>query len=69
MLFEYEVVRLWERPAERLLAGELGLAPLAVLGDLPQGRGIEDGLAAVVQKLVRRLTHEAEPEQSIKLPG
>lgn len=67
MLFEYEVVHLWERPAERLLAGELGLAPLAVLGELPQGTALEDGLAAVVQRLVDRLTHEGQPEQSIKL--
>jgi len=67
MLFEYEVVRLWERPAERLLAGELGLAPLAILGELPQGTALEDGLAAVVQRLVDRLKHEAQPEQSIKL--
>ena len=67
MLFEYQVVRLWERPAERLLAGELGLAPLAVLGGLPEGTTLEDGLAAVVQKLVDRLTHEAQPEQAIKL--
>lgn len=67
MLFEYEVVRLWERPAERLLAGELGLAPLAVLGGLPKGAALEDALAAVVKRLVERLTHEAQPEQSIKL--
>jgi predicted transposase YdaD len=67
MLFEYEVVRLWERPAERLLAGELGLAPLAVLGELPVGTALEDALAAVVRKLVDRLTHAAQPEQAIKL--
>ncbi|MGH7136230.1 MAG: hypothetical protein ACREHD_10855, partial [Pirellulales bacterium] len=67
MHFEYQVVRLWERPAERLLAGELGLAPLAVLGELPEGTALEDGLAVVVQKLVERLTHEAQREQAIKL--
>lgn len=67
MLFEYEVVRLWERSAERLVAGELGLAPLAVLGELPKGAALVDGLAAVVQKLVDRLTHETQPEQATKL--
>lgn len=67
MHFEYEVVRLWERPAERLLTGELGLAPLAVLGELSTGANLEDGLANVVRKLVDRLTHEAQPEQAIKL--
>lgn len=59
MHFEYEIVRLWERPAERLLAGELGLAPLAVLGNLPK--------AAVVHRLVHRLTSEAQPEKAAKL--
>jgi hypothetical protein len=40
---------------------------LAVLGALPQGTALEDGLAAVVQKLVGRLTHEAQPEQAVEL--
>jgi hypothetical protein len=35
MNFGYEVVRLWERPAEDLLAGPLGTAPLAMLGAPP----------------------------------
>jgi hypothetical protein len=30
--FTYEVVRLWERPAAELLAADLGVAPLALLG-------------------------------------
>ena len=67
MHFEYEIVRLWERPAERLLAGELGLAPLAVLGNLPKAANVEDGIAAVVHRLVRRLTSEAQPEKAAKL--
>ena len=37
MDFSYEVVRLWERPAEELLAADLGVAPLAMLGRLPEG--------------------------------
>lgn len=67
MLFEYEVVRLWERPAERLLEGDVALAPLAVLGRLPEGVALEDGVAAVVQRLVNRLTSEAQPERAAKL--
>src|SRR5262249_44010258 len=35
MDFGYEIVRLWERPAEELLAAELGVVPLAMLGRLP----------------------------------
>jgi len=67
MDFAYQVVRLWERPAEELLAGELGLAPLAMLGRLPEGTTEEVGLAAVAQRLVGRLTSEGEPEQVVKL--
>lgn len=67
MLFEYEVVRLWERPAERLLEGDLALAPLAVLGRLSEGYTLEEGMAIVVQRLVDRLTSEAEPERASKL--
>src|SRR5262249_5204703 len=37
MDFGYEIVRLWERPAEELLAADPGVAPLAMLGRLPEG--------------------------------
>jgi hypothetical protein len=63
MEFDYEVVRLWERPAEELLAGDLGVAPLAMLGRLPDGVSLEHGLAAVAARLVERLTREAPPEK------
>lgn len=66
MDFGYQVVRLGERPAEQLLAGELGLAPLAMLGQLSEGATVEDGLAAVAQRLVQRLTQEAEPARATK---
>src|SRR5947209_10490078 len=36
MSFSYEIVRLWERSAEELLAADLGVLPLAVLGRLPE---------------------------------
>ncbi|HVA49158.1 MAG TPA: hypothetical protein VNH11_22535 [Pirellulales bacterium] len=67
MDFGYQVVRLWERPAEQLLAGELGLAPLAMLGQLAEGATVEDGLTAVAQRLAERLTAEAEPARATKL--
>ncbi|HVA49153.1 MAG TPA: hypothetical protein VNH11_22510 [Pirellulales bacterium] len=50
MDFVYQVVRLWERPAEQLLVGEPGLAPLAMLGQLAEGATVEDGLVAVAQR-------------------
>src|SRR6266446_8546257 len=46
MDFGYEVVPLWQRPAEELLAADLGVVPLAVLGRLPTGLSLEAGLAA-----------------------
>jgi hypothetical protein len=55
MDFSYETARLWERPADGLLAGDLGVVPLAVLGRLPADLSLEDGLAAVVQRLVDRV--------------
>lgn len=67
MDFSYEVVRLWERPAEELLAADLGVAPLAMLGRLPEGLSPEDGLAAVAQRVADRVTSEGPPERVKKL--
>jgi hypothetical protein len=39
MDYEYEPIWLWERPAAELLAGDLGVVPLALLGQLPAGLG------------------------------
>jgi hypothetical protein len=67
MNFTYQVVRLWERPAQELLTGPLGTAPLAMLGALPEGTPLPDALAAVAQRLIERLEHEAVPERARKL--
>src|SRR5262249_14211489 len=61
------IVPLWERPAEDLLAADLGVAPLAVLGRLPADVSLEDGLTAVAQRLAERLIKEAPPERVKKL--
>src|SRR5215831_6261894 len=45
MHFTYERIPLWERRAEELLAADLGVAPLAVLGRLPEELSLEEGLA------------------------
>jgi hypothetical protein len=66
MEYRYEVVRLWERPAAELLAGEVGVLPLAVLGQLPAGADAETALAGVVQQVIERLQREA-PEQARRL--
>jgi hypothetical protein len=67
MDFGYERIPLWQRPAEELLSADLGVAPLAVLGRLPAGLSLEDGLANVAQRVVDRLVKEAPPEQVKKL--
>jgi hypothetical protein len=63
MNFRYGVVRLWERPAEELLAADLGVVPLAMLGRLPEGPSLEAGLKAVAQQVVERLQKEAPPDR------
>jgi hypothetical protein len=67
MDFGYEVIPLWERPANELLAGDLGTLPLALLGKLPAGVSLEEGMADVLNRLVNRLLQEAVPEQTRKL--
>ena len=67
MNFAYEVVRLWERPAEQFLAGALGTAPFAMLGALPEGVPTPDALTGVAQRLIERLDREAPAEQGRKL--
>lgn len=63
MDFGFEIIRLWERPAEALLTGPLGAAPLAMLGALPEGADLVEGLTGVAQRLIERLEREAEPRQ------
>jgi hypothetical protein len=67
MDFGYEIVPLWERPAEELLAGDVGVTPLAMLGRLPEKLSLEEGLAAVAGRVVERLVREAPPERVKKL--
>jgi len=67
MDFRYQVVRLWERPAEEFLAGDLAVSPLAILGRPPEGVPFDDGLAAVARRMVERLVSEAPPEQAKRL--
>ena len=67
MDFGYEVIRLWERPAEELLRGDVGALPLAPLGKLPAGITMEAGLAGVIHQVIERLEREAAPEQVRRL--
>src|SRR5262249_32330456 len=67
MDFGYEIVPVWQRPAEELVAADLGVTPLALLGRLPQELSLEEGLAVVAQRVVERLTNEAPPDRAKKL--
>ena len=67
MEFTYEVVPLWRRPADELLTADLGVVPLAMLGRLPEGLSLEDGLVAVAQRVAERVMPEAAPERAKKL--
>ncbi len=67
MDFGYEVVRLWERPVEELLARDIATLPLAPLGQLPKGLKSEAALAGVIKKVIARLQSEAPPEQVRRL--
>jgi hypothetical protein len=50
-----------------LLAGGLGVIPLAPLGRLPAGARAPAGLAGVVERLVERVTREAAPDDAAGL--
>lgn len=67
MDFGFEVIRVWEIPAEQLLHSSLATAPLAVLGKLPEKLGLRDGLAAVVRQLAERLERELAGGQGDRL--
>jgi hypothetical protein len=67
MEFTYEPVRMWEWPAETMLAGPLGTTPLAMLGALPVDVPHVDALTMVAQRLIERVEREAAPERARKL--
>jgi hypothetical protein len=67
MDFGYEVIRLWEQPAESLLAADPGALPLAPLGRLPEGVPLEEALTGVMQRRMDRLLRETTSELTRKL--
>lgn len=67
MTFNYEIIRLWERPAEELLGGEVGTLPLAMLGALPAGVPLAEALTGVAQRLIERLEREVPADRTQRL--
>lgn len=56
--FGFDIVRVWQRPAEDFLNGPLGLTPLAVLGTPPKGQTREQALPAQVDRIIDRAIAE-----------
>src|SRR5262245_19477217 len=67
MGFGYEVVPLWQRPAEELLRGPPGILPLAILGALPEGVELAEGLSGMAQRVWERVEREAAPGMAARL--
>jgi predicted transposase YdaD len=67
MFFKYEVVRLWQKPVRRFLAGHLGTLPLAPLCLLPENVPIEEALLGVIRQMDERLQREASPPEAALL--
>ena len=49
VLFEYEVIRLWQEPVASFLKGSLELLPLAPLCRTPPGKPLEQSLREIVR--------------------
>jgi predicted transposase YdaD len=64
--FQYDLVRVWQRPMEAYLQGGVGTLPLAVLGRPPEGQSREAAMPAVIRRIVERLGRE-RPAESSKL--
>jgi predicted transposase YdaD len=62
LTFRYGVVRLWEVPANRVLAGGLATLPLALLCDLST-----TSAENVVRSVAERIEGEGQPEERKKL--
>jgi predicted transposase YdaD len=60
--FRYQVVRVWQRPVETLLAGGLGTMPLVPLSDVPR-----QALPGAIHRMEERLSREAPPADAAKL--
>lgn len=60
--FQFDIVRVWEIPAENLLRAGVGLLPLAVIGKPPAGKTREQALPGQVERIADRLDREARGE-------
>lgn len=62
--FRFELVKVWEQPAESFLTAGVGLLPLAVLARPPAGMTREQALPEQVSQLAEAFEDEPEPDRS-----
>lgn len=62
LVMSYQVVRVWQEPAEAFLTGGLGTLPLTPLSDVSR-----EALPAVISRMEERLTREAPPAVAASL--
>jgi hypothetical protein len=67
LAFRFEVVRVWETPAEELLTRGIGLLPLAVLGRMPGGRTRADGIPDVVEQIADEAVRQLPFDRAARL--
>lgn len=60
--FQYQVIRLWQKPVDEVLTGGVGTLPLAPLTDVRR-----EALPAVVQRMQERIEHETSREEAATL--
>lgn len=65
--FRFEVIRLWQQPAEVYLNAGLGVLPLAVLGALPEDVEKKDSLRDIVERIESILHAKTSPENAARL--
>ena len=57
--FGFDLIKVWERPAEEFLTGGIGLLPMAVIARPPAGRTREQSLPMWVDRIAERVQAEA----------
>ena len=62
LVFEYDIIRVWETPVETFLEGKLATLALAPLADFPARR-----LPSVLRRIEERIESEATPKQAAEL--
>ncbi len=65
--FEYDIIRMWQQPIGPFLHGGLGLLPLATLCCMTDDKPLAEALREVVREIDKRLIHECEQPQAVRL--